>query len=193
MGISLTKGQKVDLTKGNPNFKKLRVGLGWDTNKYTGGDTFDLDASAFLLDASGRCEKQEDFIFFNNLTGRNGGVVHTGDNLTGEGEGDDESLIVDFAKVPADIVKIAIVATIYQANEKHQNFGQVTNAFIRCVDEDTNVELMRYDLGEDYSTETGLLFAEVYKNNGEWKFSAVGSGYKEGLAGFCTQYGLSLA
>lgn len=189
-GINLTKGQKTDLTKGNPNLKKLRVGLGWDTNKYSGGATFDLDASAFLLNASGKCARKEDFIYFNNLKGRDEGVVHTGDNLTGEGEGDDESLIIDFAKVPADIERIAIVATIYQAIDKKQNFGQVSNAFIRCVDDATGVELMRYDLGEDYSTETGLLFAEIYKNNGEWKFSAVGSGYKEGLEGFTKQYGL---
>ncbi len=191
-GINLTKGQKVDLTKGNANLKKIRIGLGWDTNRYTGGSTFDLDASAFLLNANTKCVGSEDFIFFNNLVGRNSGVVHTGDNLTGEGEGDDEVIMVEFDKIPSDIEKIAITVTIYQALEKKQNFGQVSNAYIRCVDDATGAELVRYDLGEDYSTETGLLFAEVYKAGSEWKFSAVGSGYKEGLEGFCTQYGLSI-
>ena len=173
--VSLVKGQKVDLTKGNAGLKKILVGLGWDTNKYD-GDDFDLDASAFLLDKNGKVTTDKDFVFFNNLVHPSGAVKHMGDNRTGEGEGDDEQIEVDLSKVPASIEKIAFTATIYDAESRCQNFGQVSNAYIRIVDESTNQEIIRYDLGEDFSIETAVVVGELYKNNGEWKFNAIGQG-----------------
>ena len=166
----------MDLTKSNPNLSKLLVGLGWDTNKYDGGEQFDLDAAAFLLDKSGKVTNDKDFIYFNNLNHSSGGVIHTGDNRTGEGEGDDEQLKVDLAKIPANIEKVAFTVTIYEAEKRKQNFGQVSNAFIRIVDEANNQELVRYDLGEDFSVETAVVVGEIYRHNGEWKFNAIGSG-----------------
>ncbi|WP_110927035.1 TerD family protein [Bacillus massiliglaciei] len=192
MAISLSKGQKVDLTKGNPGLQHLTVGLGWDTNKYDGGNDFDLDSSVFLLNAQGKVNSEKDFVFFNNLQGGNGSVVHTGDNLTGAGDGDDEKIKIDLKAVPADIEKIAFTITIHDAEARSQNFGQVSNAFVRIVSDDSNEELIRYDLGEDFSIETAIVVAELYRHNGEWKFNAIGSGYQGGLAALVTDYGLSI-
>lgn len=193
MPINLQKGQKVDLTKGNPGLSKLVVGLGWDTNKYDGGGAFDLDAAAFLLGGNGKITVQEDFIFYSNLKHASGGVEHMGDNLTGEGDGDDEQMLVNLSQVPANISKIAFTVTIYDADTRRQNFGQVSNAYIRIVDETTGTELIRYDLGEDFSIETAVVVGELYKNNGEWKFNAIGSGFQGGLAALCANYGIEVA
>ena len=192
MAISLQKGQKVDLTKGNPNLSKIVVGLGWDTNKYDGGADFDLDAAAFLLGANGKVIRDEDFVFYNNLKHDSGSVVHMGDNLTGEGEGDDEQIKVDLSKVPSNIEKISFTVTIHEADSRHQNFGQVSNAFIRIVDETTNREIIRYDLGEDFSVETAVVVGELYRRNGEWKFNAIGSGFKGGLAALGRNFGVNV-
>ena len=191
MAISLSKGQKVDLTKSNPGLKNLVIGLGWDTNKYDGGKDFDLDTSVFLLNASGKVASEKDFVFFNNLQGGNGSVVHTGDNLTGAGDGDDEQIKIDLSKVPAEVEKIAFTITIHDAESRSQNFGQVSNAFVRVVNEQSNEELIRYDLGEDFSIETAVVVAELYRHGGEWKFNAIGSGYQGGLASLVNDYGLS--
>jgi tellurium resistance protein TerD len=191
MAISLSKGQKVDLTKTNPGLTKVIVGLGWDTNKYDGGKDFDLDASVFLANASGKVGSDSDFIFYNNKQNANGSVVHTGDNRTGEGEGDDEQVNVDLAAVPADVEKIAFCITIHDAEARAQNFGQVSNAFVRIVNEATGAELIRFDLGEDFSVETAVVVGELYRHSGEWKFSAVGSGYRDGLSGLARDYGLA--
>lgn len=193
MAISLQKGQKVDLTKTNPGLKKVLVGLGWDTNKYDGGKDFDLDASAFLLGANGKVTSDTDFIFYNNPKSSDGSVVHTGDNRTGEGEGDDEQLTVELASVPAQVEKVSFCITIHDAAARAQNFGQVSNAFVRIVNEETNEELIRYDLGEDFSVETAIVVAELYRNAGEWKFSAVGSGYQNGLEGLVRDFGLAVS
>ncbi|PAQ16417.1 chemical-damaging agent resistance protein C [Bacillaceae bacterium SAOS 7] len=192
MAITLSKGQKVDLTKGNPGLTKIQVGLGWDTNKYDGGQAFDLDSSVFLLNAEGKCESEKEFVFFNNLEGGNGSVVHTGDNLTGEGDGDDERIKISLQDVPADIHKIAFTITIHEAEARSQNFGQVSNSYVRIVNEDNNEELIRYDLGEDFSIETAVVVGELYRHNGEWKFSAIGSGYQGGLASLVNDYGLQV-
>lgn len=192
MAISLVKGQKIDLTKGNPSLKKAIIGLGWDTNKYSGGFDFDLDASVFLVGNNGKTNHDEDFIFYNNLKSRNGAVIHTGDNRTGEGEGDDEQILVEFAKMPSDVDKIAVAVTIHEAMERGQNFGQVSNAYVRVLDADTNEEILRYDLGEDFSIETAIVVCELYRHAGEWKFSAVGSGFQGGLAALCRNYGLDV-
>ncbi|WMJ79894.1 TerD family protein [Clostridium sp. MB40-C1] len=192
MGINLSKGQKINLTKEVPGLKEAIIGLGWDTNKYSGGYDFDLDASAFLVGSNGKVNNDLDFIFYNNLEHSSKSVIHTGDNRTGEGEGDDEAIIIDFSKVPENIEKIAISVTIYDAETRSQNFGQVTNAFVRLVNKETGEEVLRYDLSEDFSIETALVFCEIYRNNGEWKFSAVGSGFQGGLASLCKNYGLEV-
>ncbi len=192
MAVNLTKGQKIDLTKTNAGLNNIIVGLGWDVNKYDGESDFDLDASAFILNSTGKVRKDEDFVFFNNTKGADGAVFHTGDNLTGEGEGDDEQIKIDLSKMPGDIEKVSFVITIHEAAERNQNFGQVSNAFVRIVDESTNEELVRYDLGEDFSIETALIVGELYKHNGEWKFSAVGAGYQGGLYAVCKDYGVSV-
>lgn len=192
MPISLQKGQKVSLTKGNPGLSKVVVGLGWDVNQFDTGGDFDLDASAFLLTDSGRVSRQEDFVFFGNLTHPSGSVTHMGDNRTGEGEGDDEQIKVDLSKVPENLTRIAFTVTIYEPEQRRQNFGQVNNAFIRIYNEVTGEELLRYDLGEDFSIETAAVFGELYKNNGEWKFNAIGSGYQGGLAALCANYGIEV-
>ena len=176
MAISLQKGQKIDLTKTNPGLQKVIVGLGWDVNKYDGGSDFDLDTSAFLLDASGKAPSDSSFIFYNNLKSECGSVCHMGDNLTGAGDGDDEQIKVNLATVPANIEKIAFTVTIHDYETRQQNFGQVSNAYIRILDEATGVELIRYDLCEDFSIETCLVVGELYRHNGEWKFNAVGEG-----------------
>ena len=193
MAVSLSKGQKVDLTKGNPGMSKIIVGLGWDTNKYDGGADFDLDAAAFLLAANGKVASDSDFVFYGNLKHSSGGVEHMGDNLTGEGDGDDEQIKVNLAAVPASVDKIGFTVTIYEAESRKQNFGQVSNAYIRIVDETSNAELIRYDLGEDFSVETAVVVGELYRNNGEWKFNAIGSGFQGGLAALCGHYGIEVA
>ncbi|MCM1132857.1 MAG: TerD family protein [Ruminococcus flavefaciens] len=192
MAISLQKGQKVDLTKGNPSLSKMLIGLGWDTNKYDGSADFDLDAAAFLLGDNGKVPSDSDFIFYSNLKHSSGSVVHTGDNLTGEGEGDDEVIKVDLKSVPANISKIAFTVTIYDADVRSQNFGQVSNAYIRIVDETTNKEIIRYDLGEDFSVETAVVVGELYRYNGEWKFNAIGSGFAGGLYALCKNFGVNV-
>lgn len=192
MPINLQKGQKVDLTKGNPGLTKIMVGLGWDTNRYDGGADFDLDAAAFMLGESGKVNADADFVFYGNLKHESEAVVHMGDNLTGEGDGDDEQILVDLAKVPANIAKIAFTVTIYDAVPRNQNFGQVSNAYIRIVDEAQNSELIRFDLGEDFSIETAVVVGELYRHNGEWKFNAVGSGFQGGLHALCQNFGVNV-
>ena len=193
MPINLSKGQKVDLTKGNPGLKNIIVGLGWDVNAFDSGADFDLDAAAFMLGADGMCPTEKEFIFYSNRNHPSGSVKHMGDNLTGVGDGDDEQIQVNLSKVPANINKIAFTVTIYDAETRRQNFGQVSNAFIRLVDEVTGTELIRYDLGEDFSIETALVVGELYRNNGEWKFNAIGSGFQGGLAALCGHYGIDAA
>ena len=193
MPINLTKGQKVDLTKGNPGLNKVMIGLGWDVNMYDSGAAFDLDAAAFMTSADGKCPTDKEFVFYGNLEHSSGAVKHMGDNLTGDGDGDDEQILIDLAKIPANIDKVAFTVTIYDAETRRQNFGQVSNAFIRIVDETTNQELIRYDLGEDFSIETAVVVGELYRNNGEWKFNAIGSGYHGGLAALCSQYNIETA
>lgn len=190
MSISLAKGGNVSLSKEDPGIKKIRIGLGWDERTTTGAD-FDLDASAFLLDANGKVRNPKDFIFYNNLKSLDGSVVHQGDNLTGKGEGDDEVVVVELDKVPDEIVKIAITVTIHDSQARGQNFGQVANAFARIVNDTSQKEVVRYDLTEDYSTEDAMIFAELYRHNGEWKFRAVGQGFSNGLAGLANNYGLN--
>ncbi len=193
MPISLKKGQRVDLTKTNPGLKEICVGLGWDVNKYDGGSSFDLDTAAFLLSENDKVRQQGDFVFYGNLSHESGAVVHQGDNLTGEGDGDDEQIMIDLSKVPTDIQKIAFTATIYEAEERKQNFGQVSNAYIRVIDSVNKKELIRYDLGEDFSIETAVVVGELYRNGLEWKFNAIGSGFEGGLAALCGNYGIAVA
>ena len=193
MPINLTKGQKVDLTKGNPSLKNIMVGLGWDVNEFDSGYAFDLDAAAFMLGSNGKCPTEKEFIFYGNLQHNSESVIHMGDNLTGEGDGDDEQIKVDLAKIPANVDKIAFTVTIYDADVRKQNFGQVSNSYIRIVDEITGNEIIRYDLGEDFSIETAAVFGELYKNGDEWKFNAIGSGFQGGLAALCGHYGIEVA
>ena len=187
MPVNLKKGQKVSLTKENPGLKRVVVGLGWDVNAFDTGGDFDLDAAAFLLTDSGKVKDSGDFVFYGNLKHTSGSVQHMGDNLTGAGDGDDEQIKVDLSMVPEDISKIAFSATIYEAEARRQNFGQVNNAFIRIYNEETGEEILRYDLGEDFSIETAVVFGELYKNGNEWKFNAIGSGYQGGLAALLCQ------
>ena len=191
MGVSLSKGGNVSLTKQAPGLTAVTVGLGWDVRSTTGTD-FDLDASAILANAAGRVLSDAHFVFFNNLTSPDGAVEHTGDNLTGEGEGDDEQIKVDLARIPAEVDKIAFPVSIYQAQERGQSFGQVRNAFIRVVDQAGGAELTRYDLSEDASTETAMVFGELYRHGADWKFRAVGQGYASGLRGIATDYGVNV-
>lgn len=190
MAVTLSKGGNVSLSKVDPSLKNVKIGLGWDTRS-TDGQDFDLDASAFLLTDAGKVRGDNDFIFYNNLKSSDGSVTHTGDNRTGEGEGDDESLIIELNRVPQEVTKIVFVVTIHDATSRRQSFGQVANAFIRLVNNDSNVEAARYDLSEDASTETAMLFGELYRHAGEWKFRAVGQGYAGGLASVCAQYGIN--
>ncbi len=192
MSITLSKGQRIDLTKTNPGLTKVIIGLGWDTNKYSGGHDFDLDASAFLTDANNRVQQDSDFIFYNNLKSENNAVVHTGDNRTGEGDGDDEQIIIDFSAMPARVQRIGITVTIHDAHARSQNFGQVSNAFVRVLDAETDREILRFDLGEDFSVETAVVICELYKHGQDWKFSAIGSGFEGGLAALCRNYGLEV-
>lgn len=190
MPLNLSKGQKVSLTKGNPGLKKIMVGLGWDVNAFDSGSDFDLDASAFLVGTNGKCPTEREFIFYGNLEHSSGAVKHMGDNLTGEGEGDDEQIEVDLSKMPVNIEKVAFTVTIYDAESRRQNFGQVSNAYCRIVDENTGAEIVRFDLGEDFSIETAVVVGELYKHGGEWKFNAIGSGFQGGLAALCAHYGI---
>ena len=192
MPISLKKGQKVSLSKDNPGLSRVVVGLGWDVNAFDTGGDFDLDTAAFLLGDNGKVTRAEDFVFYGNLRHPSGAVEHLGDNLTGRGDGDDEQIKIDLGRVPETITRIAFTVTIYEADERRQNFGQVANAFIRIVDEAKGEEILRYDLGEDFSIETAAVFGELYRHNGEWKFNAIGSGYQGGLAALCANYGVDV-
>ncbi|WP_314172448.1 TerD family protein [Streptomyces winkii] len=191
MGVSLSKGGNVSLTKEAPNLTAVIVGLGWDARTTTGSD-FDLDASALLANAEGKVSKDQNFVFFNNLKSPDGSVEHTGDNLTGEGEGDDEVIKVNLAGVPADVEKIVFPVSIYEAESRQQSFGQVRNAFIRVVNQADNNELARYDLSEDASTETAMVFGELYRHGAEWKFRAIGQGYASGLRGIAQDFGVNV-
>ena len=192
MTISLQKGQKVDLTKGHPNLIKVVAGLGWDTNKYDGGADFDLDAAAFLVGENGKSQNDGDFVFYNNLKHSSGAVIHMGDNLTGEGDGDDEQILVNLTKIPQNIQKIAFTVTIFDAETRVQNFGQISNAYIRLFNEETEEELIRYDLGEDFSVETAIVVGELYRYGSEWKFNAIGGGFKGGLRSLCVNFGVNV-
>ena len=190
MAISLQKGQRVDLTKDRPSLKNVLIGLGWDINHYDGETDFDLDASAFMTKANGKVGNENDFIFYGNLNHVSGSVQHMGDNRTGEGDGDDEVIKVQLDKIPSDYDTISFTVTIYEAEKRLQNFGMVENAYVRLIDEDTGEELVRFDLTEDFSTETALVVAEIYKRDGQWKFAAIGSGYDCGLKSLCKEYGI---
>lgn len=192
MPVSLSKGQKISLTKGNPGLKKVVVGLGWDVNAFDTGASFDLDSSAFLLTDAGKVSKPEDFVFYGNLNHPSGAVSHCGDNLTGAGDGDDEQIKIDLSKVPAEITKIDFTVTIHEAEARRQNFGQINNSFIRIYNDETGEEILRYDLGEDFSIETAAVFGELYKHDNEWKFNAIGSGYQGGLATLCGSFGVDV-
>ncbi|HFH4315015.1 TerD family protein [Pseudomonas aeruginosa] len=191
MALSLQKGGNLSLSKEAPGLTKILVGLGWDPRS-TDGTQFDLDASAFLLNATGKVRGDADFIFYNQLKSPDGSVEHTGDNRDGAGDGDDEAIKVDLSRVPADVDKIAFTVTIHDADSRRQNFGQVSNSFIRIVNEANGSEIVRYDLAEDASTETAMIFAELYRHNSEWKFRAVGQGYAGGLKALANGYGLTV-
>ncbi|GAB3455074.1 TerD family protein [Insolitispirillum peregrinum] len=192
MAISLSKGGNVSLSKSEPGLKNILIGLGWDARSTDGAD-FDLDASAFMLGANGKVPDETSFIFYNNVKSADGSIEHTGDNKTGSGDGDDEAVKVHLDLVPATIQTVAITVTIHDAENRKQNFGQIRNAFIRIVNDETGKEIARYDLSEDYSAETAMIFGEIYRHNGDWKFRAVGQGYSGGLAAMCAQYGISVA
>lgn len=191
MAISLSKGGNVSLSKEAPGLTQVLVGLGWDARATDGGD-FDLDASAFLLDASGKVRGDADFIFYNNLRSADGSVAHTGDNRTGQGDGDDEAITVDLSKVPADVSRIAVCVTIHDAETRRQNFGMVSNAFVRVVNTANKAEVARYDLAEDASTETAMIFAEIYRNAADWKFKAIGQGFAGGLGPLAKNFGVNV-
>ncbi len=192
MAVSLAKGQKVDLTKTNPGLTKIIVGLGWDTNKYDGGSDFDLDAAAFLLVEAGKVGSDKDFVFYGNQKNDSSSVEYSGDNKTGAGDGDDEVIKIDLDKIPESIQKIDFTVTIHESDARKQNFGQVSNAYIRLMNESDGTELIRYDLGEDYSTETAIVVAELYRNGAEWKFNAIGSGFSGGLKALCQNFGVEV-
>ena len=192
MAVSLKKGQKVSITKGNAGLNNVVVGLGWDVNQFDTGGDFDVDAAAFLLTDSGKVSGQDDFVYFGNLKHNSGSVEHMGDNLTGAGDGDDEQIRIDLSRIPSNITKIAITVTIYEPEARRQNFGQISNAFIRIYNEANGEELLRYDLGEDFSIETAAVFGELYKHGDEWKFNAIGSGYQGGLAALCASFGIDV-
>lgn len=191
MAISLQKGGNVSLSKEAPSMKKMLIGLGWDA-RATDGAAFDLDGSAFLLAASGKVRSDTDFIFYNQTKSADGSVEHAGDNRTGAGDGDDEVIVVQLDRVPDDVAKIAVAVTIHDAEARGQNFGQVSQAFIRCVNADTNEEVARFDLSEDASIETAMIFGEIYRHNGEWKFKAIGQGFKGGLGPLAQNFGVNV-
>jgi tellurium resistance protein TerD len=189
--LTLSKGSNLSLTKADPGLRRAMIGLGWDP-RTTAGQQFDLDASALLVSASGRVRSNNDFIFYNQPASKDGSVVHQGDNLTGEGEGDDEQILIDLDAVAADVEKIVIVVSIHDAEGRQQNFGQVRDAFCRVANDETDVEVVRYDLTEDAAAETCMIFAELYRSSGEWKFRAVGQGYASGLQGIAIDFGVTL-
>jgi len=191
MGVSLTKGGNVSLSKEAPGLTAVLVGLGWDARTTTGAD-FDLDASAIMVNADGTVISDKHFVFFNNTASPEGSVEHTGDNLTGEGDGDDEAIKVNLAGVPAEVDKVVFPVSIYEAESRSQGFGQVRNAFIRIVNQTGDAEIARYDLTEDASTETAMVFGELYRNGADWKFRAVGQGYASGLRGIAHDYGVAV-
>ncbi|MGP4003031.1 TerD family protein [Streptomyces sp. 8N706] len=191
MGVSLSKGGNVSLSKEAPGLSAVTVGLGWDVRTTTGTD-FDLDASALLINSGGKVPSDQHFVFFNNLKSPEGSVEHTGDNLTGAGEGDDEQIKVDLGTVPTEVDKIVFPVSIHEAESRQQSFGQVRNAFIRVVNQADSKELARYDLSEDASTETAMVFGELYRNGPEWKFRAVGQGYASGLRGIAQDFGVNV-
>ncbi|WP_426112017.1 TerD family protein [Massilia sp. PWRC2] len=191
MAISLQKGGNVNLSKEAPGLSKMIVGLGWDTRS-TDGAAFDLDGAVFLLGSSGKVRSDADFVFYNNLKSADGSIVHSGDNLTGAGDGDDETVTIDLAKVPADIDKIVVGVTIHEAEARKQNFGQVSKAFVRCVNAAGGVEIARYDLSEDSSTEAAMIFGEVYRAGSDWKFRAIGQGFQGGLGPLAKNYGVNV-
>lgn len=196
MAVNLQKGQRVSLDN---SMKMALVGLGWDPNRYDGGYDFDLDASAFLLGKNGKVLSDEDFVFYGNLETRNGAVKSMGDDTTGGNseDGDDEQIFIDFSKIPSEIDKIAITVTIYDAVNRRQNFGQVSNAYVRVAKiqnefDTVGEEVIHFDLEEEFSIETALVVCEIYRKNGEWKFNAVASGYQGGLEALCRQYGVNV-
>ncbi|KAA5605863.1 TerD family protein [Roseospira marina] len=191
MAVSLSKGGNVSLSKEAPGLTAIDVGLGWDA-RVTDGSAFDLDASAFLCNEGGKVRSDADFIFYNNKVSSDGSVAHQGDNLTGEGEGDDEVVSIDLGKVPADVQKVAFTVTIHEAEARKQSFGQVSNAYIRVVNKADGKEIARYDLSEDYSTETAMIFGELYRHGTEWKFKAIGQGFAGGLAPLAKNFGVNI-
>ena len=191
MAISLQKGGNVNLSKEAPGLVNLKVGLGWDT-RATDGAGFDLDGAVFLLKSSGKVRSDGDFIFYNNLKSSDGSVVHSGDNTTGQGDGDDESVTIDLSKVPADVDKVVLAVTIHDAETRRQNFGMVGKAFIRCINGANSSEIARYDLSEDGSTEAAMIFGEVYRNGADWKFRAIGQGFAGGLGPLAKNYGVNV-
>ena len=191
MAISLSKGGNVSLSKEAPGLKNILVGLGWDA-RATDGQDFDLDASAFLLKENGKVRDDKDFIFYNHLESADGSVAHTGDNLTGDGEGDDESIKIALDQLPSAVQRVAVTVTIHEADQRKQNFGMVSNAFIRVVNQDNGKEIARFDLSEDMSTETAMIFGEIYRSGGEWKFKAVGQGFNGGLGPLARNYGVNV-
>ncbi len=190
MPVTLQKGQRVSLAKEAPGLKRCRVGLGWDVKQTDGGLDFDLDASILLVGSDNKLCSDKHFVFYNNLESPDGSVKHIGDNLTGQGEGDDEVLLIDFSKLSSMICKIVVVVSVYESEQRKQNFGQVRNAFIRLVNEDSQAEILRYDLTEDYSLETSMIMGEFYLKDGEWRFAAVGSGFTGGLGPLLATYGV---
>lgn len=191
MAISLSKGGNINLSKEDPSLNNVLIGLGWDARS-TDGAPFDLDASLFMVKADGKVPSDAYFIFYNQMRSPEGSVEHTGDNRTGAGEGDDEQILVTLSKVPPEIQRLVIAVTIYDAEARKQNFGQVSNAFVRLVNRDTNQEVVRFDLSEDYSTETAMIFGEIYRHGGDWKFRAVGQGYSGGLRALALAHGVNV-
>jgi len=192
MAIQLSKGSRINLSKSSPGLSKLMLGLGWDS-RVTDGAAFDADVSVLMLDSAGKAIGEQGFVFYGSKTSACGSVIHNGDNTTGEGEGDDESISISLADVPAEVEKLLVAVTIHEAAERNQNFGQIDNAFIRMVNSETNEEISRYDLTEDYSVETCVIFAEVYRKDGEWRALAKGDGFEGGLGKFLESYGLVTA
>jgi tellurium resistance protein TerD len=191
MAISLQKGGNVNLSKEAPGLSKMTIVLGWDT-RATDGAGFDLDGAVFLLNSTGKVRSDADFVFYNNLKSADGSIVHSGDNLTGAGDGDDETVTIDLASVPADIDKIVVGVTIHDAEARKQNFGMVSKAFIRCINSDGGTEIARYDLSEDGSTEAAMVFGEVYRNGTDWKFRAIGQGFQGGLGPLAKSFGVAV-
>jgi tellurium resistance protein TerD len=191
MAISLQKGGNVNLSKEAPGLSKMTIGLGWDV-RATDGAAFDLDGVVFMLNQAGKVRSDSDFIFYNNLKSSDGSVTHSGDNRTGAGEGDDETVTVELSRIPAEIDKIVLAVTIHDAESRRQNFGMVGKAFIRCVNANGNAEIARYDLSEDGSTESAMIFGEVYRNGADWKFRAIGQGFQGGLAPLAKNYGVAV-